>query len=412
MRLAAVSSPARLLPARSAASFADHVARYGPLPRGRRADLLAAIEESGLTGRGGGGFPTARKLGAVARAGRSVVVANGTEGEPASHKDKALMTTNPHLVLDGVLVAAGLVGASEAIVAVARDDRASRRELETAFAQRTSRSAASIRIEAVPDRFVAGEESALVAWLNGGDARPTVTPPRPSVRGVGGRPTLVQNVETLANLALVARFGATWFRDGESVLVTVGGAVRTPGVVEVALGTPLEEVLDRCGGATEPLQAFLVGGYFGSWIPADGNLDLPLSADGLAPLGASLGARTLIALPRSACGLRETARAVGYLAGESAGQCGPCVFGLRAVAQCFETLVRGGDDARGALARLPRLQAQIAGRGACAHPDGALKLAESALRVFAPEIRRHVDGVCTESRPTSLPVRASNGEWR
>jgi NADH:ubiquinone oxidoreductase subunit F (NADH-binding) len=88
------------------------------------------------------------------------------------------------------------------------------------------------------------------------------------------------------------------------------------------------------------------------------------------------------------------------------------VFGLRAVAQCLETIVRGGADARAALDRLPRLQAQIVGRGACAHPDGALKLVESALRVFAPEIRRHVDGVCTESRPTSLPVRASNGEWR
>jgi NADH:ubiquinone oxidoreductase subunit F (NADH-binding) len=126
-----------------------------------------------------------------------------------------------------------------------------------------------IRLFDVPDRYVAGEETALVRWLNRGLAKPTFTPRRPFERGVGGRPTLVQNVETLAHLALLARFGDVWFRevglvnDAGSTLVTVSGAIERPGVYELALGSPLSEAVRAAGGATEPARAFLVGGFFG-----------------------------------------------------------------------------------------------------------------------------------------------------
>jgi NADH:ubiquinone oxidoreductase subunit F (NADH-binding) len=163
---------------------------------------------------------------------------------------------------------------------------------------------------------------------------------------------------------------------------------------------------------TEPLQALLIGGYFGSWIPATGAAGLPLSDEALAPWGASMGARTIAALPASACGLDETARVAAYLAGESAGQCGPCVFGLPAVAECLGVIARGEPGARHALARLPRLHAQIARRGACAHPDGALKFVESALRVFEHEIDLHLAGSCSGSHPPILPVPSVSGEWR
>jgi NADH:ubiquinone oxidoreductase subunit F (NADH-binding) len=229
---------------------------------------------------------------------------------------------------------------------------------------------------------------------------------------VGGRPTLVQNVETLANLALVARRGAEWFTEQETILVTVRGAVRRAGVVEVRPGTPIDEILERCGGAPEPLQAFLVGGYFGSWISAADNLDLPFEAEALAPLGASLGARTLIAFPTSACGVAETARVATYLAGQSAGQCGPCVFGLPAVAQCLDVVVRGGSASHAALERLPALHAQIARRGACAHPDGTIALVESALRVFADEIDLHLGGRCSGHTASLLPTTSTTDDWR
>jgi len=392
-----VSALPRLLPA-SGGSHAAHVDRYGPLPPFRRpAELLAAVERAGLTGRGGAGFPAAAKL-RVVSAGRSpIVVANGVEGEPASVKDKALMRQNPHLVLDGAVSAAAVVGADEVIVAVSRGDRSSSASLRTALAERAPE-AAKIRLVAAPARFVAGEESALVHLLNGGPAKPTFVPPRPFERGVGGRPTLVQNVETLANLGLIARYGPDWFRalgtpdEAGPVLVTIRGAVRAPRVIEAAAGPPLRELVDRCGGCAAPPRALLVGGYFGTWLPARGGLDLPLSEAALRPLGASPGARTIVVLPEGACGIAETARVARYIAAESAGQCGPCLFGLDAIAQALETVAAAGPRAADAFARLGLLEGQIPGRGACRHPDGAVRLVASALRTFADELEAHLGG--------------------
>lgn len=410
-------APDRLLPLRALGSYDDYLHRYGPLPSFARDRelLLAQVERSGLTGRGGAGFPTARKLRAVARGRSPVVVANGTEGEPASAKDKTLLARNPHLVLDGILVAAEAVGADEAIIAVSRNDAGGYARIEGALRSRPALRRL-VRLGAAPERFVAGEESALVNWLGDGPAKPTSTPPRPFERGLRGRPTLVQNVETLASLALIARRGADWFRglgtDDEpgSVLVTVLGAVARPDVLEAELGTPLAELLDRCGGLTEAPGVLLVGGYFGSWLHA-GALDMTLSQQSL---GVPLGARTIAVLPRSACGVAETARVVRYLAGESAGQCGPCLFGLDALANAVENVASAGSEAHEAFRRLDRLGAQISGRGACAHPDGAVRLLVSALDVFRDELAAHTAGRCTSpGHEPVLPVPpTSRGGWR
>jgi NADH:ubiquinone oxidoreductase subunit F (NADH-binding) len=361
---------ARLLYADADPSFAEHLDRHGELPHIGRS-LLEEVEESGLTGRGGAGFPTAVKLRNRAHA----VIANGTEGEPLSAKDAVLLARNPHLVIDGVLVAARLVGARSATIAVSGPHV----ELERALAERhRSERPALVR---VPHRFVAGEETALVSAVRGGPALPTGR--RPYEDGV-----LVQNVETLAQLALVARYGATWFREAGTAaepgtaLATVSGAVRTPGVIEIELGTTLGEVLDRCGGPTAELQAVLVGGYFGSWLAADPAL--VLSRESIL----SLGARVILALPESACGLAETARIAAYMAEQSAGQCGPCVFGLPALAAELAKPLPSLD-------RIARLDAQIARRGACAHPDGTLGMVRSALATFEDELHLHAEGRCS-----------------
>ncbi|MCW2974797.1 MAG: dehydrogenase [Actinomycetia bacterium] len=385
-----------------------------PLPALSRArereHLLAEIEASGLTGRGGGGFPTATKLRAVALGRSPIVVANGTEGEPASSKDKVLIAANPHLVIDGAVTAARLVGATDVVIAAGRADGRGIAALEHAVAERRGfDQGIALGVVAAPDRFVAGEEKALVNWLNGGQAKPTVD--RPFERGVRGRPTLVQNVETLANLALIARHGADWFRElgtpqePGSALVTVRGAVRAPGVAEIELGTTLRDVLAGFGGLTAIPQAFLLGGYFGTWVSARDALDLPFTNESLRPLGASLGARLVIALPQDACGLAETARVVRYLGRESAGQCGSCYFGLPAIATAFEMLAGGTADAPQALERLSRLVPQVEGRGACSLPTGATRLVTSALRVFAHEVDGHRAGrCCAPRRPAVLPV--------
>jgi NADH:ubiquinone oxidoreductase subunit F (NADH-binding) len=393
------------------ASLAAHVARYGPLPwdrldrRGARA-LIDEVGRSGLTGRGGAAFPTARKLAAVASGRIPVVVANGTEAEPASAKDKVLLARSPHLVLDGAVVAADMVRASRAIVVVHH----SVRDIVDAAADERRRAGIDrVRVQVMTgaDRFVGGEASALVQWIERGVPRPRNTPPRLSERGLDGRPTLVHNVETLAHLALIARHGAAWFRavgtsrEPGSMLVTLLG-VDDSRVDEIAIGTPVGEVLGLDDGAPTTLQALLIGGYFGTWVPAATAAVLPFSSEGLDAVGASVGAGVIAALPEDACGIAETARVVRYLADESAGQCGPCVFGLDAIAGELQRLAEGRASD---LSTLRRWTGQVDGRGACHHPDGVIRLVRSAVDVFGPELEQHAQGWCCATRTTRiLPV--------
>jgi NADH:ubiquinone oxidoreductase subunit F (NADH-binding) len=324
------------------------------------------------------------------------VIGNGTEGEPASAKDKVLMARSPHLVLDGAVLAAEMVGAKEAVVVVhpgVREiiDRAAAERRRARFDR------LPITVRTAADRFVAGEASAVVRWIERSIPAPTATPPRLSERGLRGRATLVQNVETLAHLALIVRYGASWFRsvgtpdEPGSMLVTVLGAVRDPGVLEVAVGTPVGPLLDRAGGPSAPLQALLLGGYFRGWVDAARAADRLFSSAGLADLGTGPGAGLIAALPAGACGLRETARVVRYLAGESAIQCGPCRFGLPAMAGELEQIAEGRSTDLGLVGRW---LGQVDGRGGCAHPSGAVRLIRTALRAFGAELDRHAAGRC------------------
>jgi len=403
------------------ADLTEHLGRYGPVPlssarsRGAAMPLVRAVEEAGLTGRGGGGFPTGRKLRSVAGAkGPAVVVANGMESEPASHKDEVLLSLAPHLVLDGAALAAVAVGANVVHLCLPRTRATQADQLTAAVAERRRArlDPVPVKVHTLPHHFVSSEETSLVNWLNGGDARPLATPPRPFEKGVGKRPTLIDNVETLAHLALIARYGSVWFRESGSprapgtTLVTVSGAVRYPGVYEIPAGSPVPTALARAGGPQERLGAVLAGGFFGSWLP------VPLSTE--AP---ERGAGVLVALPEGTCGLAETAAALEYLAAQSARQCGPCRFGLPAVAEDFAALARGTADAR-QTDRLHHRLGLLPGRGACSHPDGGARLAASALRVFADDVHRHVHtGPCRAAyAPLVLPVPATRPpaeeEWR
>ncbi len=389
--------------------LAAHVRIHGSLPDIAPHQLIEEVERSGLRGRGGADFPTARKLRAVAARRRvGPVLVNGSETEPASAKDRLLLARLPHLVLDGAVLAAGAVGASEVIVKVGEGAVDAIDALRGAVSVRDGD---RVRISVVtgPEGYVTGEESAVVQFLNGGPTKPTFVPPRPFERGIRGRPTLIQNPETLAQLALVARFGSSWYRelgtvaDPGSALVTITGAVRAPGVYELAFGTPMGDLLDAAGGPVEPLQALLVGGYFGTWISeASQAVGLRLAREDLRSVGCSLGSGVLIALGESSCGLHESARVISYLAGQSAGQCGPCVYGLRAIADSFGALADGAAAPR-ERDRVLRWCAEIRGRGACHHPDGAVRFVESALRVFERDVEGHRRGRC-DALPAGLPL--------
>jgi NADH:ubiquinone oxidoreductase subunit F (NADH-binding) len=422
-RLPRIAGVPRLLAGLAASGTAVDLARHRllhptpPLPGRRpREDFLTAVERSGLRGRGGAGFPTGRKLRAVSAArGRPVVVVNGSEGEPASRKDKLLLATLPHLVLDGALLAAAAVGADEVAVCVDRTATAAAAALARALEERRrAEPGLPVRLVTVPSRYVSGEETSLAHWLNGGPAVPTMTPPRVFERGVEGRPTLVDNVETLAHLAQILRFGPDWFRqlgteeEPGTTLVTLSGAVARTGVYEIPIGVPLVEVVDAAGGAMDGVAGVLVGGYFGTWLGAGEAGRARLSTGDLRPLGASLGCGAVVVLPEGACGLRETANVLGWLAGQSAGQCGPCVHGLAAIAAGAAALHAGRGGAAG-LERLRRWAGQIEGRGACRMPDGALRFLRSALEVFASEVERHLRrGRCAAAGQEILPVPTSH----
>ena len=408
------------------ASLTDHLERHGPPPRPGAA-LIEAVEEAGLTGRGGAGFPTGRKLRAVAgQRRRAVVVANGMESEPASRKDRMLLAVAPHLVLDGAVLAAQAVGADRVHLCMPRTRTGQLRDLAAAIDERRSAGLDSVPIvlHALPHGYVTSESTALVHWLNGGPARPLGAHPRAYEKGVRGRPTLVQNVETLAHLALIARHGPAWFRQAGTsdtpgtTLVTVVGAVRNTGavgntgVLEVEPGMRIEEILRRAGGPAESLQAVLLGGFGGTWLPADRAISLPFTRGGLAPAGAAPGAGVVTALPRDACGLTETARMLTYLAANGAEQCGPCRFGLPAVAADFTALAEGHADAE-LLIRLHRRVGLLPGRGACGHPDGAARLAASALTAFADDVEHHIhDGHCRRPPRLPVPCETRTKEWR
>ena len=373
----------------------------------RTSSLADELEASGLTGRGGAAFPTATKARFIRdqRGHHKYVVVNAMEGEPASHKDRTLLSTNPHLVLDGAEILASIVGASRIAIAVARDNPTVVNHVKHALHERERRTkrGAELELHTPPWRYVAGEESALVHWLDDHESLPQYRVRRPHVLRIGHDPVLLDNAETCANVGLIGRYGAQWFRQlGPAAspgtqLVSVSGAVAHPTVLEVVLGTPLREVLAAAGADLDP-QAVLLGGYGGTWLAGE-DLDVAYDNASLKAKNASLGAGIIVVLPRQGCGLVETHRVVRWMANESARQCGPCAFGLPALAEDLAHLARPTRDPRDALTRLIQRSGTIEGRGACHHPDGVVRFVRSALEVFSHDVDAHLNGhACAGSR--------------
>jgi NADH:ubiquinone oxidoreductase subunit F (NADH-binding) len=374
--------------------------------------LLAALEESGLTGRGGAGFPTHIKMrGVLAGPAPRIVVANGAEGEPASQKDKTLLVANPQLVLDGLQIGARIVGAERAFLYV-HDAPDVISAAIRALAERRAKAVddCDVALVTAPAAFVSGEESSVVSRITGGPAVPRSKPPRVFEAGAFGRPTLVQNVETLAHVGYIARHGAQEFRrlgpasQPGTMLFTVSGSVHAPGVIEAPVGVSLAELIEVAGGLSAHPQAVLLGGYHGAWTPWRVARELRMSNEALRPLGLSVGAGVVVVLPADACGPAEAARVLRYLADESAGQCGPCVFGLPALAASYTELV-GNRSAGRHRRRLAELPMMLERRGGCHHPDGSLRFFRSAEGVFADHLATHRRGRCPlPRREPVLPV--------
>ena len=385
-----------------------HQQAHGSRPSylGRTAELVDALEQVRLTGRGGGHFPVAAKWRSVLTAGRAGrVVVNGAEGEPGSAKDAVLLQTRPHLVLDGLVSAMEAVGAADGVVWLHAGADATARSVRTALAERAAAGLGDppVRVLLAPDRYLSGEATGIIRTLEGGPTLPRFVrdPARPW--SDGHPPVLVQNAETMGRIGLVALHGADAYRP--TSLVTVVSVTHRV-VTEVGSDVTIGDLVAAAWTSPDGLAptAVLLGGYGGSWVPWSTAQGLRLDVDALRAEGLSIGAGLIGPLPASACGLEESARLVRYLAGQSARQCGPCVFGLPAVADLALDLSAGTLSSAGRR-RLRTFMQEISGRGACRHPDGALRMLTSALTVFSADVEQHRRGrTCEAPAYAVLPI--------
>jgi len=394
---------ARRLFAAPGPSLSQHRACFGPLPTPAHAiELIGVLDEAGLRGRGGAGFPTGRKMAAITGR-RPVVIANGAEGEPASDKDAVLLQRAPHLVLDGLAAVAAALGSREThlyagVSALPAIRHALQERRDAGWDSPT------VHLSEAPETFIAGEESAVINRIAGRAAVPVDRVVPVTDAGLRGRPTLVQNVETLAHMALIARYGPRWFRsigtpaEPGTMLVTLSGTA-TPGVLEVPLGIPLAHLLrDHTDLEPPDVRAVLLGGFHGTWIPGALTAQACLSRESLSPLGAPPGAGVVHVLGAAECGLRRSADIATYLAQQSAGQCGPCLNGLPALAETLTQLAYRRPQPN-AVREATRMVALVDGRGACKHPDGTARFIRSALHTFAQDIALHLRGRCEAVLP-------------
>jgi NADH:ubiquinone oxidoreductase subunit F (NADH-binding) len=382
--------------------YAAYSERGGYQPLGAADELLDDVESSGLLGRGGAAFPLAVKLRAVRDNGvlgnvGTVVVANGEEGEPASIKDRWLLRNRPHLVLDGLRLAAAIVAADRAHVYVS--DQESARSVEAALSELGADplGGISVGVRMVDPTYIAGEETAVVRALNGGPVKPTDKPPRPFEVGVDGRPTLVSNVETLASLAYIQQHGPRAFRDQGTpaspgtLLVTITGADRPPGLYEVPHGLPITELLALHGVSTDRVRGALMGGYFAGLLNRQ-VLDASVDHETFRGLGCGLGCGAITVITDD-CPVAVAASVLAYFDRENAGQCGACFNGTAAMAAVAGAL-RDGVATDEDLARLRRWSVVLRGRGACATLDAATNIAASLLDQFPDQVQHHLNNAC------------------
>ena len=354
--------------------------------------LVERLALSGLRGRGGGWFPAARKWKAVrAEGGRPLVVANGAEGEPGSFKDRFLMRHRADDVIEGLRLAARATGASEAVVFLKASFDAPAKALEAALGS-ASLGGLQVQIRRGDDGYITGEETALLESLEGRKPWPRPKPPLPFAVGFEGRPTLVQNVETLARVP-AAIAAPESYRASETTLVTLWGDVRRPGVREVRLGTPLRAVIEEhAGGASEEIGlVFPAGPGAPPLLPED--LDTPLDPDALRGKGTALGTGAVLVTSAAACPLAVAVSIASFYERESCGQCPPCTVGAASLARILRGLETGATRPRD-LRDVHDVAGFMSGHGYCAHCKSAATLATGMLSRLAAAVAAHGNGGC------------------
>jgi NADH-quinone oxidoreductase subunit F len=379
------------------------------------AEVTARVKDSGLRGRGGAGFPTGLKWSFVPPSedvpAPRYFIANCDEMEPGTFKDRHLMERAPHQLLEGTIIAAYAVQASVAVIFVRREYALAIERVRRAIAEATEAGyvgpavlgtgwGLEIRVHVSAGRYMCGEETGLLNALEGRRAIPRSKPPFPQTSGVWGKPSVVNNCETVCNLPHILAKGGAWFKalsahpaEAGTKLFGASGSVRNPGLWELPMGTPLREiVLERAGGVKEGarLRGVLPGGASTAFVTEE-HLDVPLGFSTMDETGSRLGTGTVVALDDRRCPVGMVLSLIRFFARESCGWCTPCREGLRWVEQTLEAL-ESGDGLPGdieVLEKHVRLFGPM-GRTFCALAPGAMAPLESALTYFREDFERHV----------------------
>lgn len=369
--------------------------------------IIGTLDAAGLRGLGGAGFPTARKwalaAAAPAPAGRRYVVCNANEDEPGTFKDAYLLRWTPHQVIEGALIAALAIDAAEVILYINPAQAEGLAEAERAVAQwhgseLLAQVAAllgrALRLRVMPSsgRYIGGEETAVVASIEGGFPFPRRKPPLPAEQGIGGMPTLINNAETLANVGPILQHGAAWYRAlgvGAAVgtkLYSLSGDVLRPGLYELPAGTSLRELVFGYGGGMldgHAFKAVFTGGPSNTLLTAD-HLDVPLDFDTLRASGSRLGTGAMIVISEGTSVVRKVAEYIEFFAQGSCGQCPSCKCGTFQLARLLDRVDSGRAGAAD-MAALRHLCQILPGSGRCGLIGGAVTVVESSMANFPHE---------------------------
>jgi NADH:ubiquinone oxidoreductase subunit F (NADH-binding) len=366
------------------------------------AEIVETLKQAGLRGMGGAGFPTGLKWEIVRKetATPKYIICNADESEPGAFKDRVILEELPHLVIEGMCLAALVTGAKQGWVYVRSEYEPERRAMQLALDDARAHGVLGehfdIEIFVSPGGYILGEETALLEALEDRRGEPRNKPPYPGQKGLRGKPTVINNVETLAMVAPILGNGADWWKSqgvrGHSGLKFIGvsGHVENPGVFEIPLGTTVAELIERAGGVKDgmPLKAFAPGGASSAFLPAE-RVDVAIDFQSIADAGSMLGAAAFIVIAEGTDMIDAATNVTRFFRNESCGKCVPCRVGTHKVVAMLEDALAGAGD--GALVELlPGLEESLAESSICGLGQVALTPVASVLKYWGDELNAHL----------------------
>ena len=407
-------------------TFAEYIAAGGYLALKSAVlsdpgDLITLIQAAGLRGRGGAGFPAGDKwrIAAETPATARYIVCNAGEDEPGSFKDRLLIETRPHLIVEGAILAAYAVGASHIYLYVNRTYDECHRRLDEAIAEAATSGyigdrilgapfSVEVSLHKAPTVYVAGEDTASIEFLEGREPKPREKPPYPAVSGLFGKPTVVNNVETLAHVAPIVRNGAEWYREfgteraPGTMIFCLGDEVVSPGAYELPVGVTTRFLLEECGGGMKddkPVKAFLPGGPSCAFL-SGADLDVGLEPEALAGAGSSLGCGVMRFYPEGTCMVEPVIELAGFFAEECCGQCPACKMETSMLTVALGRIQSGEGDSS-LFDQIPKVLEFNRGKGFCALVNMPGPPLMSAIRLFRSDFDHHLShGTCSGSATT------------